>query len=307
MNVTIFGCGAFGTALAYMFRENNCKIKMWDRFDNNFDSLRSEFNDVFFTTDMNESFDSDSLIVIAIPIEFIDGVIKELSNYYNGQDILVSTKGINSTLGLFTSDIINKYIKCDNMGVIAGGTFAIDMKNKNIMGLTLGTKSNSLIDKVKMCLDNKYLNIQYCDDMLGVQVCSAIKNVMAIGHGILDGDSYPESSRFLFLTEAMYEIRDIIKFLGGKEETIMSYAGIDDIMMTCTSSKSRNYSLGFLIGNGDSFDNYIKENTVEGLSSIAGFKKLLGDDIKKFPICNAIYDVLYNDGNYQELVDILER
>ena len=204
MNVTIFGCGAFGTALAYMFRENNCKIKMWDRFDNNFDSLRSEFNDVFFTTDMNESFDSDSLIVIAIPIEFIDGVIKELSNYYNGQDILVSTKGINSTLGLFTSDIINKYIKCDNMGVIAGGTFAIDMKNKNIMGLTLGTKSNSLIDKVKMCLDNKYLNIQYCDDMLGVQVCSAIKNVMAIGHGILDGDSYPESSRFLFLTEAMY-------------------------------------------------------------------------------------------------------
>ena len=307
MNVTIFGCGAFGTALAYMFRENNCKIKMWDRFDNNFDSLRSEFNDVFFTTDMNESFDSDSLIVIAIPIEFIDGVIKELSNYYNGQDILVSTKGINSTLGLFTSDIINKYIKCDNMGVIAGGTFAIDMKNKNIMGLTLGTKSNSLIDKVKMCLDNKYLNIQYCDDMLGVQVCSAIKNVMAIGHGILDGDSYPESSRFLFLTEAMYEIRDIIKFLGGKEETIMSYAGIDDIMMTCTSSKSRNYSLGFLIGNGASFDNYIKENTVEGLSSIAGFKKLLGDDIKKFPICNAIYDVLYNDGNYQELVDILER
>ena len=91
------------------------------------------------------------------------------------------------------------------------------------------------------------------------------------------------------------EVNKLVKYLGGKEETVMSYAGIDDIMMTCTSSKSRNYSLGVLIGKGDSFDNYIKENTVEGLSSIAGFKKLLGDDADLLKE-NLEVDIIFYEG-----------
>ena len=90
------------------------------------------------------------------------------------------------------------------------------------MGLTLGTTSQSLITKVKKALENKYLKIQYTSDLIGVEICGAIKNVMAIGFGILDGANYPESSRFLFLTEAIYEINKLIKELNGKNNTIMT-------------------------------------------------------------------------------------
>ena len=235
MNITILGCGAYGTALAHMFKENNCNIKMWNKFEDVFPNLKKELPNIEFTTNMKDSLENTELIVIAIPIAFLDDVAIELSKYYKNQDILIASKGININDGLFANQIIEKHIKINNIGAISGGTFAIDMKSKKVMGLTLGTTNQSLITKVKKALENKYLKIQYTSDLIGVEICGAIKNVMAIGFGILDGANYPESSRFLFLTEAIYEINKLIKELNGKNNTIMSYAGIDDIMMTCTS------------------------------------------------------------------------
>ena len=310
MKVTVLGSGAFGSAIASVFINNNCNVRIWNKFDNGFKDLKNKLGDVSLYTDMNECIDDDTFIVIAIPIEYLEDIVISLSNVYNSQDILIVSKGIDANSGLFASDIINKYINTKNIGVISGGSFAVDMINKNIMGLTLATNSDSVKDKVMNYLENEYLNIEYTDDIIGVQVCGAIKNVMAIGHGILDGANYPESSRFLFLTEAIYEIKSIIEYLGGNCDTIMSYAGIDDFMMTCTSSKSRNYSLGRIIGENKSMeeiDKYKSENTVEGLSSIVGIKKLLDKDTYKFKICNTLYDILYNNKKYIELIKILKK
>ena len=277
MNITILGCGAYGTALAHMFKENNCNIKMWNKFEDVFPNLKKELPNIEFTTDMKESLENTELIVIAIPIAFLNDVAIELSKFYKNQDILIASKGININDGLFANQIIEKHIKINNIGAISGGTFAIDMKSKKVMGLTLGTTSQSLITKVKNALENKYLKIQYTSDLIGVEICGAIKNVMAIGFGILDGANYPESSRFLFLTEAIYEINKLIKELKNKNNTIMSYAGIDDIMMTCTSSKSRNYTLGKLLGENkdqDTIEEYKKNTTVEGLSTALAIHNL---------------------------------
>ena len=307
MNVTILGCGAYGTALAHMFKENNCNIIMWNKFDNGFDELKNEL-DVEFTIDMKYAIDKANLLVIAIPLEYLENTVIELSKIYKGQDMVIASKGIDTKTGLFAHQIINKYIKCDNIGAISGGTFAVDMKNKMIMGITLGTKSDSVKDKIKNILENKYLRVQYYDDMLGVEICGSIKNVMAIGFGILDGALYPESSRFLFLTEAIYEIDALIKTLGGSDNTIMSYAGIDDIMMTCTSSKSRNYTMGKLIGSGNNkedIDKYKSETTVEGIGTALGINTLCKNNNIKLGICSIIYDILYNNLDYKKLINYL--
>ena len=307
MNVTILGCGAYGTALAHMFKENNCNIIMWNKFDNGFDELKNEL-DVEFTIDMKYAIDKANLLVIAIPLEYLEDTVIELSKIYNNQDMVIASKGIDTKTGLFAHQIINKYIKCDNIGAISGGTFAVDMKNKMIMGITLGTKSDSVKDKIKNILENKYLRVQYYDDMLGVEICGSIKNVMAIGFGILDGALYPESSRFLFLTEAIYEIDALIKTLGGSDNTIMSYAGIDDIMMTCTSSKSRNYTMGKLIGSGNNkedIDKYKSETTVEGIGTALGINTLCKNNNIKLGICSIIYDILYNNLDYKKLINYL--
>lgn len=310
MNITILGCGAYGTALSCMARENKCNIKMWDKFDTNFLSLKTKYPDITFTTNLEESIKNSDLIIIAIPIAFLKDTLGELKIYYKNQDILIASKGINIEDGLFASQIIEKYLNPNNIGAISGGTFAVDMIEKKVMGLTLGTKSKNLQNKVKKCLQNRYLKIQYTNDIIGVQICGAIKNVMAIGFGILDGAKYPESTRFLFLTEAIYEINKLIIELNGDDKTIMSYAGIDDIMMTCTSNKSRNYTLGKMIGENiitEEINNYKKNTTIEGLGTAKAIKTLCKEKQINLEICNIIYDILYNNQNKDSLIEYLEK
>ena len=310
MNITILGCGAYGTALACMFNENNCNIKMWNKFDNVFNDLSKEFPNISFTTDLEKAIKKSELIVIAIPVAFLEEVSINLKKYYKNQDILIASKGISINDSLLASQIITKHINVKNIGAISGGTFAVDMKAKKVMGITLGTTSESIKTKVKKALENKYLKIQYSSDLIGVEICGAIKNVMAIGFGILDGAQYPESSRFLFLTEAIYEIDKLIKKLGGSNKTIMSYAGIDDIMMTCTSEKSRNYSLGKLIGSKEDkekIEEYKNNTTVEGLGTALAINNLCKKLNIKLDICHIIFNILYNNYDSINLIKYLEE
>lgn len=310
MNVTILGCGAYGTALSTMLKENNCNITMWDKFDETIDKLKKENTDIVYTTNLKESIKNSELIIIAIPIPFLNDVSKELKKHYNKQSILIASKGIDTNSNLFAHEIINKHINTNNLGIISGGTFAIDMKNKKIMGLTLGTKSNLLKKQVKKSLENKYLKIQYTCDIIGTEICGSIKNVMAIGHGILDGANYPESTRFLFLTEAIYEINKLIIALNGNPKTIMSYAGLDDIMMTCTSSKSRNYTFGFLIGSNTSkekIENYISNNTIEGYNTAKAIYNLSQQKNIELNICKTIYNIIYKNENYNNLIEYITK
>jgi len=309
MNVTILGCGLYGQAIATTLLENNINVTIWNKFQNEIDNIKDNYKDITFTTNIEQSIKNTNLIIIAIPVNFIESTIQELKSYYNNEDILIASKGIDTKNHKFAYEIVQNILKNNNIGVISGGSFAIDMQNKKLLGLTLGTNSVSITNKVKKSLENKYIKIQYTNDITGVSVCGSIKNVMAIGFGILDGAKYPESSRFLFLTEAIYEISHLIEYLNGNPETILSYAGIDDITMTCTSQKSRNYSLGKLLGENKSLEeinNYKDNTTIEGLGTSKSIYFLCKEKNIDLPISNIIYNILYNNENYHKLIEYLE-
>ena len=309
MNITILGCGAYALALSQMFKENNCHITMWSKIKEEVINLKDKYKDITFTNDLNNAIKETNLLVIALPIEYLENTTKELKEYYNNQDILIATKGISQNNNLFSTEIINKYINTPNIGVISGGTFAEDMMNKKIMGLTLATKSNVIINKVMQSLKCKYLDIEISNDLIGVQICGAIKNVMAIACGILNGLNYPESTNSLFLTKAIYEIRDIIISLGGNKDTIISHAGINDITMTCSSTKSRNYTLGKLLAttNKKEIDEYIKNTTIEGLYTAKSIYDLTQEKNLNFPIINIIYNILYQNKDISTLIKYLKQ
>lgn len=309
MNITILGCGAYGTALSTIIKENN-NITMWNKFDKEIIQLKKENPSINYTTNLEESIKESELIIIAIPINFLEKTAKELKKYYKNQSILIASKGIDIENNLFAHQIINKHIKTNNIGAISGGTFAIDMQNKKIMGLTLGTKSKTLKEQVKNNIENKYLKIQYTNDLIGTEICGAIKNVIAIACGILDGANYPESTKFLFLTEAIYEINKLIIALKGNKKTIMSYAGIDDIMMTCTSNKSRNHTFGYLIGQNstkEKINEYKNNTTIEGLGTTKAIYNLAKNNNIELNICNIIYNILYNNYKYTTIIEYLEN
>lgn len=308
MNITIMGYGVYGKALAGVFLEKETnKVSVWNKFEHEFDE---KYLNISFTTNLSSAVKDADLIVIAIPVAFLDETIISLKEVYEGQDILIASKGIDIDSRLFAYQIIEKHLGNVPVGVISGGTFAGDMVNKKVMGITLGTKYDSIKDKIKTSFETNYLKVQYIDDIVGVSVCGSIKNVMAIGFGMLDGASFPPSSRFLFLTKAIYEIRDLIEALGGDEDTVMTYAGIDDIMMTCTSSQSRNYSFGNLIGKNstkEEIEDYKNKTTIEGLGTSEAIYRLAKDKNIKLPLSEVIYKILYEDNDISELIKVLEK
>ncbi|MCI6266636.1 MAG: NAD(P)-binding domain-containing protein [Erysipelotrichaceae bacterium] len=310
MKVTILGCGVYGLALATSFLEKNNQIFMWSKFDEEVQNLKEKYFHITFSTDLDIATRDSDLIVIAIPVAFLDETMQSYQKFYHGEDILIASKGIETKEQRFAYEIVQKYLKNAPIGVISGGTFAQDMHDKKVMGLTLATKINSIEKKVKIGLESSFLKVQYSHDLIGVSVCGAIKNVMAIGFGMLDGASYPPSSRFLFLTKAIYEIRDFISLLGGNPDTIMTYAGIDDIMMTCTSSQSRNYTLGKLIGekaNSQKIEEYKQNTTIEGLGTSKAIFSLAKKNNIVLPFSSIIYKILYESVDVRDLIHLLEE
>lgn len=311
MNITILGCGVYGLALADCFlQKNNNRVMVWNKFEKEILEVKEKYLGITFTTDMESAIKEADLIVIAIPVAFLNSTVMEMKDLYKGQDILIASKGIDVDSQRLAFEIVKDILPDCSLGVISGGTFAKDMSEGNVMGLTLATDSEIIKNKVTLTLENEFLRIQYISDIVGTSICGAIKNVMAIGFGMLDGAVMPPSSRFLFLTEAIYEINDLIKELDGNNETIMSYAGLDDIMMTCTSSQSRNYTMGSLIGKNTSKERlteYKKNNTIEGLGTTKAIYELaLKKDID-LPITNTIYNILYNDGSANDLIELLKK
>ena len=159
-------------------------------------------------------------------------------------------------------------------------------------------------------MQNDYVKLRNTRDVIGTEICGAIKNVIAISAGILDGMGYPISTSSMFITESLHDIKDLIKALGGSKKTILSFAGFGDLLLTCTSVKSRNYTLGKIIGEGKSkeeIDKYIESTTIEGLYTLMSIRKLIKNKKIKMPIIDLTYDIIINGKSPDELKSFLNK
>ena len=323
MNITILGTGAYGLALSSMFLENKCNITMWAHSEEECKKLTKErknekllpeykvSNKIKFTTDLGEAVNKAEIIVIAIPVKFVTNIIIELSKFYKkNQHICIASKGIEQGSCLFIASIITKYIKTKKVCVISGGTFAVDMVKKVPLGLSLASKNKNTITVVEKALKNKYLHLAVTNDVFGVEMYGAIKNVIAIASGMIDGMGYPESTKCMFVTKALNDVVNLIYSMGGNKKTILTYAGIGDLLLTCNSVKSRNYSFGYMIGSKaskDKIDEYQNNTTIEGLYTLKSIYDLITTKKIKMPIINIIYDIVYNNKNIILLEDYLRK
>lgn len=321
MKVTILGAGAYGISLALMFNENNCDITLWEKFEDQADKLRkTRKNDrvlpkvsipknIKISSNMQECIQESDLIVMAVPAGFVDVVASELSKYIKKeQHICIATKGIEQDTCLFIDDVITKYIKTKNLAVISGPSFAIDIASYVPIGLTLASKNIKTINIIHDFLENNLLRLRDTDDIIGTEICGSIKNVIAIAAGMIDGMGMPESTQAMFITESLHDIKELIKALGGDGKTILSYAGFGDLLLTCTSKKSRNFSFGYLIGSGKSkkeIDEYINNTTIEGLYTLKSIHKLLKNKKVNIPVIDLIHDIIFYDKDPNEIKKFL--
>ena len=323
MNITILGTGAYGLALSSMFLENNCNITLWTPIEEEYNTLEKErvntkvlpeykiSSEIKITTNLEDAISNANIVVVAIPVKFVTSVIKEVSKFYKKkQHICIASKGIEQGSCLFIANIIKKHIKTKKICVISGGTFAVDIIKKVPIGLSLASNSKSTISIMKKTLENSYLKLTTTSDIFGVEMYGAIKNVIAIASGMIDGIGYPESTKCMFVTKALNDIVELIYELGGNKKTILTYAGIGDLLLTCNSRKSRNYSFGFMIGSKNSkaeIEEYKNNTTIEGLYTLKSIYDLINRKNIKMPIIKIIYDIVYNDNSISLLEDYLRK
>ena len=321
MRVAVLGCGAYGLALVSMLYENKCDIRIWSCFEDEVKSLNKTrrnkkyfpnyviAKDIIITSDLKEAITDCDLILLAVPAGAINSVSKKLQKLVTGKEhFCIASKGIEQGTCLFVCDVFKKYIDTSNIAIISGGSFASDIIKKVPIGLSLATESAETEQVVKEALQNKYLKLRTTNDIIGTEICGSIKNVIAIAAGMIDGMKLPDSSKAMFITESLHDIKKLIEELGGDKNTILSFAGFGDLLLTCTSKKSRNFTLGYLIGQKKKkkiIDYYIKTTTIEGLYTLKSIYKLLNNRKVDIPIIDLIYDIIYKGKKPEELISFL--
>lgn len=320
MRVAILGAGAYGLALASVLNKNNNEITVWSKFHTEIEDLNKNRkstkienyiipSEIHFTTDMQKAITKAELIVIAVPAAFVDDVSKELNPILKeNQHLCIASKGIENDTCLFVDDVVKKYIETENLAVISGPSFAVDIVKEVPIGLSLGTNNKITASIIKQAFENDYFKLRVTNDIKGIEICGAIKNVIAIAAGILEGMNLPESTKAMFITESLHDIKQLIYNLGGDKKTILSFAGFGDLLLTCTSPKSRNFSLGYLIGkkaSKEQIENYRSNTTIEGLYTLKSIYQLTKDCNVDMPIIDLIYDIIENGKNPEELKHFL--
>ena len=320
MKVTVLGTGAYGLALASILVENKNEVVMWTTFEEEkkelLETKKSPKLDGYIlddkiniTTNLEEAIEDSKLIVLAIPTAFITDVCKDLKNYIKlGQHICIASKGIEQGTCLFIHDMVSKQIKTKNIGAISGPSFAIDLVKKVPVGLSVASKNKKTRELIREAFINDHFKLYPTTDIIGIEVCGSVKNIIAIASGMIDGLGYPISTQALLITQSLHDIKALIHALGGSKKTVLSFAGFGDILLTCTSEKSRNYCFGKLIGSGASkeeIEEYKNTITVECLYTLKSIYKLIKNKKIKIPTINIIYDIVFKDKSIDKLIEYL--
>ena len=322
MNITIIGAGAYALSLALRFNKNKNKIIICSFVKEEIDVLnKTKMNEkalknvkmpsnFIYTCDIKKALEGSNIVVLAVATKYLSSVCENIKPYIKDKHIVIASKGIENDTNNFASYIVKTKLKTRKLCTISGPSFASDMAKDELIGLSLATTNKTTKDVVIKALASDTLKIRPTNDFLGVELCGTLKNIIALTAGILDGMGVCNSTKAMFLTESINDTRKLIKKLGGNEKTIMSFAGFGDILLTCTSNQSRNYTYGMLLGSSkdkEELENYLKNNTVEGVYTLKSIYGLIKQKRVKMPFINLIYDIVFGYEKKENLIPFLKE
>lgn len=321
--ILILGTGAWGTALANVLLTNKHEVSMWGVDHNEIYDLQQGFNSKYYqktklvkklktvSNDLKKIFKTNyDYIVIAVPSIYIEQTIKQVLKFIKNKPVFINVaKGFNETTKKTWSITINKLISKNAKGlvILIGPSFAVEVFHKEITLVNTVCEDLKLAKKVARVFSNDYFKCVPINDVIGAETISALKNVMAIGSGIMFAQHTSINTRSAILAQMSKEISHVIKVLGGKLDTLYQYCGIGDIFLTCTDTKSRNFSFGQAVGaNGfKTVKKELKFHTVEGYWAT----KTAYEIVKKYkinaPIIEHIYNVLYKNENHKYFIKLI--
>ncbi|QDI89938.1 NAD(P)H-dependent glycerol-3-phosphate dehydrogenase [Salicibibacter halophilus] len=310
--VAVLGAGSWGTALAIVLADNGHDVTIWARRDsqaiemNERKTNKQYLSDVTLpenikvTTDVKEAVMESEAVVISVPTSGIRGTTRQLLEADVKIPLIVhATKGIEPDTLLRVSEMmeeegINEV--SDDIVVLSGPSHAEEVAQRQPTTVTV---SSQVKDAAKRCQDlfmNTRFRVYTSQDMVGVELGGALKNVMALGVGLAEGLGYGDNARAAIMTRGIAEMTRLGTKLGADPLTFAGLSGLGDLIVTCTSKYSRNWRAGYRLGQGISLDQVLEEMgmVVEGVKTTQAVSQLAQRQGTEVPITTAIYDVLFN-------------
>jgi len=313
--VLVVGAGAWGTAIANVLSKNNNEVYLWTR--DNYLSERINLNNInqkyyknykLFKNlkSISGNFNAKDYYYIfyVLPASAFEKFCEDYLENQKINNLVICSKGVSNN-GEFISNLITKKLNFKNYHFLSGPSFADEVLYGKPTALSLSSQ------KVNKNIGNLFkdtnIRIYYSEGLRTLEFLGIIKNIYAIGAGIIDAESLGQNARSAYITRCVVEIKSIIKHLNLNENMIYSLGGIGDLILTCSSKKSRNYNFGFSFAKKNKNKIINRSTTIEGLNSCLTIKKNKKIIIGKLPIINSIINIINGSPPKKEIKILLNR
>ncbi len=319
MKTVVLGSGGWGTALALLLTDNGHDVTLWSHTPAKAEAMReSRKNPLLPQRELSEALKIVSdpacireaeLVVFATPSFAVRSTAKLAAEHLAPGAVLVTvSKGVEKGTHRRMSEIIREETG-DRFPVVAlsGPSHAEEVAVGQPTGCVAACADKAAAEKVQDAFMNRTFRVYTSPDIVGVEICGAMKNVVALCCGICDGMGYADNTRALLMTRSMTEMARLGEALGGTNLTFAGLAGMGDLIVTCTSMHSRNRRAGILIGKGRSAEEAMREvgAVVEGYYAAESVWSLASDLGVEMPICSAVHAVLYEGADPNGMVGML--
>jgi glycerol-3-phosphate dehydrogenase (NAD(P)+) len=307
VSIAVVGAGSWGTALAAHLRRRGDTVRLWAREPEVATSIRETSRNPFFlsdvdlpggldvSSDINAVVDGASVVIVAVPSEFVARTLKGIGPVPAGTPIVSATKGFDPERHVRMSEVIAERFPQAAVAALSGPTFAREVVLGRPTAAVIASRDAALAGRLQEALGTREFRLYTNGDIVGVEAGGALKNVMAIATGIADGLEVGENARAALITRGLAELTRLAVALGAQPATLAGLAGMGDLVLTCTGSLSRNRSLGIALARGAVLDRIEGETRMiaEGARTVRSALVLAGRHGVSLPICEEVAAVLF--------------
>ena len=318
--VAVIGAGSWGTALAKVLHTNGSQVTVWSIVEAEIAMLRERHEhvdklpgvklpeDMEFTTDLKAAVEDKEYLILAVPSVFTRSTAKSMAPFVKaGQIIVCVAKGIEENTLMTLSDIVEEEVPAAEVAVMCGPSHAEEVGVGLPTTVVAGAKKRKVAEGVQDIFMNEVFRVYTSSDIVGIELGGALKNVIALAAGTVDGLGYGDNTKAALMTRGIAELTRLGEALGGKPETFSGLTGVGDLIVTCTSVHSRNRKAGYLMGKGMTAEEAMKEvkMVVEGVYSAKAALGLAKKCNVAVPIVEAVNRVLFENADPKEEVSNL--
>ncbi len=309
MRITVYGAGGWGTALTCLLHRNGHQLSLWSWEQKDVERLNADrenklflpgvkiAEDILISSDYALGQDAE-LVVLAVPSHAIANVAKAAAPYIAKDAIIVNVaKGFFPDNGQRLSEVIREILPNHPVVTLSGPSHAEDAGRNLLTAVVVAGGETKILEKVQDTFMNNNFRVYPNTDQIGVEVGGAVKNIIALGSGMLDGLEQGDNAKAALMTRGLAEITRLGVAMGADPMTFAGLAGVGDLIVTCTSIHSRNFRAGREIGRGKPWREVLAESAmvVEGVNATAAAYQLAKKYQVEMPITEQMYKILYED------------